>query len=147
MKEIWFDMDGTIADLYGVEDWLPQLINEQTAPYENAHPMVNMNSLAHSLNRLQRKGYKIGIVSWTSKNASKKYEKAIEKAKKKWLKKHLNSVQFDTIDVISYGTPKSIDRQGILFDDEERNRNAEWDGAFEPDQIMEVLKGLLRTGE
>ena len=22
---IWFDMDGTIADLYGVEDWLPKL--------------------------------------------------------------------------------------------------------------------------
>ena len=24
--KIWFDMDGTIADLYGVTDWLPALI-------------------------------------------------------------------------------------------------------------------------
>ena len=23
--KIWFDMDGTIADLYAVEDWLPKL--------------------------------------------------------------------------------------------------------------------------
>lgn len=142
MKEIWFDMDGTIADLYGVEDWLPQLINEQTAPYECAQPMLNMNSLARTLNRLQRNGYKIGIVSWTSKNASKKYEKAIEKAKKKWLKKHLNSVQFDTIDVISYGTPKSINRQGILFDDEERNRNEWKETAYDEKNILEILKNL-----
>ena len=24
--KIWFDMDGTIADLYGVENWLEMLI-------------------------------------------------------------------------------------------------------------------------
>lgn len=142
MQEIWFDMDGTIADLYGVENWLPQLINEDTNPYEVASPMINMNSLARVLNRLQRKGYKIGIVSWTSKNASADYEKAIAKAKKQWLSKHLNSVKWDNVDVISYGTPKSINRTGILFDDEKPNRT-NWNGtAYDEKNILEILKNL-----
>lgn len=31
-KMIWFDMDGTIADLYGVENWLEDLRNEVARP-------------------------------------------------------------------------------------------------------------------
>ena len=27
-KYIWFDMDGTIVDLYGEKDWLSNLLNE-----------------------------------------------------------------------------------------------------------------------
>lgn len=29
---IWFDMDGTIADLYGVDGWLEMLIAEDPTP-------------------------------------------------------------------------------------------------------------------
>ena len=65
-KAIYFDMDGTIADLYGVENWLAYLIAEDVKPYADAGVLVNMNSLARVLNRLQRKGYEIGIISWTS---------------------------------------------------------------------------------
>jgi len=51
-------------------------------------------------------------------------------------------VQFDTIDVISYGTPKSINRQGILFDDEEPNRREWKETAYDEKNILEILKGL-----
>ena len=57
MREIWFDMDGTIADLYGVENWLEMLRNEDATPYRNARPLVRLNVLARLLNRLQREGY------------------------------------------------------------------------------------------
>lgn len=33
---ICFDMDGTIADLYGVENWLDYLIAEDVKPYAEA---------------------------------------------------------------------------------------------------------------
>ena len=69
-KEIWFDMDGTIANLYGVENWLSYLIEENTFPYDNASVMCNFSLLARYLNRLQKQGWKIGIISWTSKNGS-----------------------------------------------------------------------------
>lgn len=67
MKAVYFDMDGTIADLYGVEGWLDSLIAEQTKPYREAKSLVNMRKLSYELNRLQRAGYHIGIVTWLSK--------------------------------------------------------------------------------
>ena len=66
-KQIWFDMDGTIADLYGVNGWLDDIVNERADAYENARPLVNLQVLARLLNRLLRQGYEIGIVSWTAK--------------------------------------------------------------------------------
>jgi len=63
---IWFDMDGTLADLYGVENWLPMLRASDPTPYMVARPLVNLSALARVLNRLQREGYEIGVISWTS---------------------------------------------------------------------------------
>ena len=142
MKKIWFDMDGTIADLYGVQDWLPMLRNSDPTPYRVAKPLMRMQPLARILNRLQREGYEIGIVSWRSKASTAEYDEAVTAAKLEWLSTHIASVKFNHIDIIAYGTPKQIGRDGILFDDEVGNREA-WTGeAFTEKDIMEVLKAL-----
>ena len=145
IKTIFFDMDGTIADLYGVENWLDYLINSDPSPYKNAKPLLNLNSLARILNRLQRTGYHIGIISWLSKNSTESYDEAVTQAKKAWLNKHLASVRFDEIHIVSYGTPKEIfahNKQDILFDDEEKNR-LNWTGkAYHVESILEILKGI-----
>ena len=142
---ICFDMDGTIANLYGVENWLESLINESARPYEEAKVMVNMNSLARLLNNLQKKGYEIGIISWLSKNSTESYDKKVTEAKKNWLKKHLASVRFDFVEIVKYGTDKNIvntSNEDILFDDEVGNREA-WNGtAYNVNNIIEILKGL-----
>lgn len=139
---IWFDMDGTLANLYNVDNWLEKLVNSDPSPYLEAAPMVNFSNLARLLNKLQRRGYKIGIVSWLSKNGSYEYNELVISAKRKWLAIHLKSVKFDYVDIIEYGTPKEIGRNGILFDDEENNRK-NWKGkAFDESQIMEILKSL-----
>lgn len=139
---IWFDMDGTIANLYGDKDWLAKLRAEDVAPYRDAAPLLRMQSLARVLNRLNRQGYEIGIVSWLSKCGSEAYGEAVAEAKRKWLAKHLASVEFAHIDIIAYGEPKQNGRDGILFDDEEPNRKA-WNGqAYDEKKIMEILRGL-----
>ena len=142
---IFFDMDGTITDLYGVEGWLDMLIASDTLPYEIAKPLVRLNSLAKILNRLQKNGYKIGIISWLSKNGSKTYNKEVAEVKKEWLKKHLASVNFDEIHIVEYGTPKQTfakTENDILFDDEKKNRD-NWTGkAFDVDNIIKILKGM-----
>jgi hypothetical protein len=144
-KEVWFDMDGTIANLYAVENWLNYLIDEDVFPYAEAAVMLNFSLLARLLNRLQNNGWKIGIVSWTSKNGSENYNLAVEMAKRAWLAQHLPSVEWDEIRIVRYGTNKYIEcGGGILFDDEEQNREAWEDKAYEPSQILEVLKELLR---
>lgn len=147
-KTLYFDMDGTIADLYGVDGWLDDLESFRTRPYEKAKVMHNMRVLARRLNIAQRNGYRIAIISWLSKSGTQSYNEAVKKAKLKWLKKHLKSVKFDEIHLIPYGTPKSSVAltMGILFDDEERNR-LEWSKgkAYPPKNIMEILKNLPKT--
>ena len=142
-KQIWFDMDGTIANLYGVEGWLDYLINENVFPYENAATIGNFSLLARFLNSLQRKGWKIGVISWTSKNGSDLYNGEVALAKLVWLHKHLPSVQWDEIKIVRYGTNKwETCGGGILFDDEEGNRAA-WQGeSYEPKDIFRILKAL-----
>ena len=147
MKTIWFDMDGTLGNLYAVEGWLSMLRAYDPTPYVEAGVMLNMSLLARYLNRLQEAGYQIGIISWLSKCPTPEYDEAVTAAKLVWLKKHLRSVSWDAIRIVAYGTPKSSfmeNENDILFDDEAPNREA-WKGeAYEPNQILEVLKGLLK---
>ena len=145
MRTIYFDMDGTIADFYGIDGWLEYLKNEDTTPYAQAKGLVNLNTLARVLNRLQKKGYRIAVISWLSKTGTPEYNKAVTATKEKWLKKHLASVAFDEINIVKYGTPKQNfikSENDILFDDEEQNRN-NWTGiAHDVNNIIEILKGL-----
>ena len=144
-KEIWFDMDGTIANLYAVDGWLEYLKNEDVFPYVHADTLVNFSQLARQLNQLQEKGWKIGIISWTSKNGSESYNLAVEMAKRAWLARHLPSVEWDEIKVVRYGTNKRITcGGGILFDDEIGNRETWGEGAYTPDKIIEILKTLYQ---
>ena len=145
MKAIWFDMDGTIANLYAVNGWLEYLQAEDVFPYANAGTLVNFSQLARQLNKLRELGWKIGIISWTAKYGSNEYNAAVEVAKRAWLAKHLPSVTWDAIKVVRYGTNKwETCGGGILFDDEEGNRNAWEDKAYSPEMIMTVLKALQK---
>ena len=147
-KEIWFDMDGTIADLYSVENWLPKLRAYDESPYMNAAPLLRLCILARILNRLQREGFTINIISWLSKDPNPIYGAKVTAAKYYWLKKHLPSVIFNEIRIVPYGTPKSFvmsEKDAILFDDEEKNR-VEWENnggiAYNVNNILGVLKAL-----
>ena len=148
MRTIYFDMDGTIANLYEVENWLPKLINSDPTPYEEAKPMIDMTDLSSLLKDLQSEGVKIGIVSWLAKNSTKEYDKEVRTAKRKWLKENIDIV-FDEIHIVKYGTRKDYivrDKMGILFDDELNNRK-NWRGlAIDPteEDINEVLRKLMR---
>lgn len=144
-KAIYFDMDGTIADLYGVEGWLSDLTNFNVRPYLEAAALVNLSQLARRLNRLQRCGYVIGIVSWSSMDATAEYDHAVTMAKLRWLTKHMPSVNWDEIHITPYGVPKSTavnHPMGILFDDNSNVRE-EWKGtAFDVNDILQILKEL-----
>lgn len=147
-RTVWFDMDGTIADLYGINMWLDYLQKEEVYPYEAAKTMVNMSQLAKLLHKVQAAGLRVGIISWLSKSGSELYNGQVALTKLVWLKQHLPSVQWDEIRIVKYGTPKQLfahTEQDILFDDEERNRNS-WNGkAYSPNDIVQVLKALCKA--
>ena len=146
-KAIYFDMDGTLANLYGVENWLEKLREYNATPYKEAEVMLNMQALAHRLNKLQANGYTIGIISWLSKDSNPEYDMAVIAEKLAWLEKHLNSVKWNEVHMVAYGKKKSKlakVKDGYLFDDNESVRR-EWikhnpnGWAFDVDNILGVL--------
>ena len=146
MRTIWFDMDGTIANLYAVENWLDKLHAYDASPYAEAEVMLNMSQLARLLNQLKVMGYKLGIISWLARNPTPEYDEAVTEAKKAWLGQHLASVSWDEIRIVKHGMPKEWFMKAdddILFDDEEQNREHWLGDAYEPNMIIQVLKQLL----
>jgi len=121
-----FDMDGTITDLYGVENWLTDLKAENERPYVIAQPLYNMSALNEKLHNLKKKGWRIIITSWLSKNSTREYDKKVRKAKRDWLAKY--EFPYDEIHLVKYGTTKAdcTRKHGgrqILIDDVEKIRN------------------------
>ena len=142
-QKIMLDMDGTWVDLYGVENWLNDLINENVRPYAEAKPLVNLSLLARTIHQLQRKGYQVGIITWLSKNGTKDYNERVAQTKMEWLAKHIPSVEWDEIHILPYGTPKSSCGYGILFDDELHNRQ-EWNGqSFDEKDLIKKMRTFL----
>ena len=147
-KMLVFDMDGTIADLYGVDGWLDDLHNEKTRPYDNAKPLYNMTELVELLNTLRTLGWLICVTTWLAKDATKEYNKAVTKAKKDWLAKY--NFPYDEIHCVKYGTTKAnctrkkADFQ-ILIDDNKKVRDGWTLGTTVNAQfnIMNFLKALV----
>lgn len=146
---IYLDLDGTVVNFYCVPNWLECLEAQDSTPYRVAKPLVNLSTLARYLNRLQARGYNIGIISWLSKSGTDKFNAEVAEVKRDWLAKHLPSVQWDEIHIVPYGVPKSncaTCPNAILFDDEQRNLN-EWTAnthnmAYNADLLMEILRNL-----
>lgn len=99
-KMICFDMDGTIADLYGVENWLTLLRAENPTPYVEAKPMWDMEALRMVLDRLMANGIEIRIITWLSMDSTEEYKDAVRNAKREWLEDmafpytHFHGVQY-----------------------------------------------------
>ena len=142
---IYVDMDGTIADFYGVEGWLDDLENYRSRPYAEAKPLFNFSAFAKQIHRLQKIGVSVGIISWLSKCGTEEFNEEVTEVKIAWLRKHLPSVQFDELHIVAYGTPKqnfSKNENDILFDDEEKNRET-WTGtAYDVQNILEILRTI-----
>lgn len=144
-KWIWFDMDGTIADLYGVDGWLEDLIAHNTRPYAQAKDIYNVLDLLEIMIALKEKGFKLGVISWGSKENNKEYDKAVEIVKKAWLYDRLMDAFLDEIIVTPYGVRKADTCRkfgyGILVDDEKQNRDA-WDLGVTIDATQNIIKAL-----
>lgn len=139
-----FDMDGTLCDLYGVENWLSCLESLDPTPYEIAKPLLNFSLLARYINKLQTQGHTFCIVSWTSKKGTAEFNAKVTEIKIAYLQKHLPSVHWDMLRIIPYGTDKySVCGGGVLFDDEERNRKNWKEQAYMPSEILVVLKNAM----
>lgn len=125
-KTLVFDMDGTIANLYEVENWLEDLRSFNPRPYIIAEPMYDMVLLNALLNELKNNGWKIVVTSWLSKDSTKAYDKEVRKAKREWLERY--NFPVDEIHLVKYGTTKAnctrkLGGYQVLVDDNKQIRN------------------------
>ena len=148
-NEICFDMDGTIADLYAVENWLPKLRAEDASPYIEAKPMWDMVELAEVLRELQQMGVKITVITWLSKDSSEEYKKAVRQAKREWLE--AQDFPFDHFHGVQYGATKAdsvrkfTDNAWLIDDNAKVRKGWHLGETIDPTNcdIIEILKNLL----
>ena len=104
MKRLYFDMDGTVADLYGVPDWLSYLNAHDPRPYRTAAELVNMVRLECICNELVALGWEIGVVTWLAKGSDEDYDEEVTSAKMDWVYDRMPYL-FDFV-AVPYGVPK-----------------------------------------
>lgn len=147
-KAIVFDLDGTLADLYSVFNWLEKLLSYDATPYSTAKPIYDAEELIPLIAELKDRGFRIIVTSWLSKESTKEYDAAVREAKKEWLAKY--GFPYDEIHLVKYGTPKTKCSRGkakyqILVDDNAEVRRKWTLGATidANENIIPLLKALL----
>lgn len=147
-KTIVFDMDGTIADFYGVKTWMEDLANENARPYRECKPLYDMDTLNTVVDCLKALGFRIVVTTWLSKDSTEEFKNEVRKAKLEWLEKY--DFCFDEIHLVQYGTTKAnctrkLGGYQVLVDDNEKVRNG-WtlgDTIDANENIIEKLVDLL----
>lgn len=142
-------MDGTIADLFGVEDWAEKIDSGDFSPYQDAEPLYNMDCLNEILYELIAQGWEIQVISWLALHGTKEFNNEIRKQKRAWLKKY--SFPASKCHFVKYGTPKSSClhkdiSSAILIDDNEKVRKSWRLGMTinpQTEDLFECLTALL----
>jgi hypothetical protein len=148
-RTIVFDMDGTIANFYGVKGWLEYLMNEDTTPYEVAEPLYDMDNLNEILMVLKNNGWRVVVTTWLAKNGTKEYNNRTRKAKLEWLAKY--NFPYDEIHLVKYGTTKAnctrhIGGYQVLVDDNEMVRKG-WTLGDTIDANKNIIKNLVKLAK
>lgn len=140
-KMIVFDMDGTLANTYKVNNWLEKLRAFDPSPYMDAAPIYDMLAVNRLVADLKAAGFRIAVTSWLSKESTPEYDAATRQAKRDWLAKY--GFPYDEIHLVKYGTPKVKCTRGkadfqILVDD-----NAEVRSAWTLGDTIDATKDIL----
>lgn len=144
-KVLVFDMDGTIADLYGVKNWLPMLRAENVRPYAIAKPLYDMDELNALIRELKAEGWRIVVTTWLAKGSTRTYDNEVRQAKIKWLDRM--GFEYDEIHLVKYGTTKAnctrkLKGYQVLVDDNEKIRKG-WHLGATIDPTKDLIVDLI----
>jgi hypothetical protein len=154
VRMIVWDMDGTVADLYGVDGWLEMLRAENPLPYEIAKPMWDMERLVNVIRGLQDFGIEQRIVTWLAMDSTEEYKVETRNAKREWLEQfdfpydHFHGVQFGATKADSVRKFLADDETAILIDDSAKVRKGWHLGeTVDPTEtdVIDFLEALLES--
>jgi len=133
--KVYLDMDGTIADLYGIENWLPRLRASDNKIFLECEPMIDEETLFRTF---PEETHDIRILSMTPKDASMEYCEDVINQKNAWLDRYFPKLQKRIYR--KYGNNKNLRNSvnALLVDDSEPIRNT-WKGiAINPKNLWET---------
>ena len=142
---IYFDLDGTVYDLYSQPDWLERIttLADPTAYANEDATMVDMVALQDTLLDLVEAGFEVGVVTWLAKDASAAYDKAVRAVKRDWIKKFLPMAT--EVHIVRYGTPKHRvikNRENAIIVDDNAEVRESWTRGLTIDATQDILEPL-----
>lgn len=120
MTTWYFDMDGTLADLYNSSGWLEKLENEQGGVFDDLKPLIDLERFKKWCEQILAKGDRIEIITWLPRGASDEYMEDCAIEKMEWVAEKMPWIK--KVHCQPYGTPKQYaiekrSRKMILVDD------------------------------
>lgn len=117
---VYLDMDGTIANLYGQTDWLGRLLKEEDNLFATCEPMTTEEVV---FKHFPKDKYNVKVLSMTPKGATKNYCERVIEEKNAWLDKFFPNIT--ERHYLPYGHNKNLKNsiKAILVDDNETIRN------------------------
>ena len=117
--KIYFDLDGTVYDLFGVPNWLEKLNTEDVSVYSEGSSLF-ANDFYKVVSALMRYGVRFGVITWGSMTATPEFAEQTREVKLNWVQENLPFVE--TFVYQEYGTPKqqaikNRTKNDILIDD------------------------------
>lgn len=154
--KIYFDLDGTVYDLYNVPNWLEILRNENPDVYTMGEKLFS-DELYKVAATLMRYGVKFGVITWGSMVASPEFEVQTENVKRQWVNENLPFVESFVYQ--QYGTPKqqaikNRTQNDILIDDNSEvlkvwinNKTRTGYQVTKENNVVDILKEILKQFE
>lgn len=105
---IWFDMDGTLYDLYKIPGWLAALQDGDWSIYNQpGYCRANLNRIRNAIHVLQENGWTVGVITWGPKGVKWEDEELgdIEVVKAHWLLE--NVPELERMVCLPYGYDKA----------------------------------------
>ena len=104
--KIYFDMDGTVAGLYRLPDWLECLRNEVSGTFLRCEPLFEQKDFYPIVEKLLLNGVKFGVITWLPMQATDEYQAICTEEKRKWCEDWMPFIE--TFAAQPYGIDKSL---------------------------------------
>ena len=130
MKDIiiYFDLDGTVYDLYHVPNWLEKLRGHKPRVFKEGQVMFDKDFYTICEDLRDMFNVKFGVITLLPRESTNRYNNQVIHTKLDWIKKHLPFVDMSLVHIIEsqedkhkYAKPNC---RTYLIDDNENNCKA-----------------------
>lgn len=109
MNTIWFDMDGTIYELYKILGWLYMLCNRDWKVFSIGKARKHADRINAAIEALSLQGWKVGVITWAPKGIRREDPAFSEVmyTKFEWLCKNFPALANGHFACLEYGESKA----------------------------------------